>query len=150
MDKKTIVNHQSCVRKYTKYLYPIIISFIIYLSANAMGEQKRFVASVDQDGVQRVEIIGGDYYFTPNDIVLKVNVPVELKIKKEKGITPHDIIIKAPEAGMDITEGISTEPKTIKFTPTKIGKFPFYCGKKLPFSKSHRGRGMEGVIEVTE
>lgn len=150
MCKNSIVNHQSCERRYLKYLSLIIISLIIYLSTNAMGEQKRFVASVDQDGVQRVEIIGGDYFFTPNDIVLKVNVPVEFKIRKEKGFTPHDIIIKAPEAGMDITEGISTEPKIIKFTPTKTGTFPFYCGKKLPFSKSHRERGMEGIIEVTE
>ena len=150
MYKNSIVDHQSCERRYLKYLSLIIISLIIYLSVNAMGEQKRFVAPVDQDGVQRVEIIGGDYYFTPNDIVLKVNVPVELKIRKEKGITPHDIIIKAPEAGMDIAEGISTGPKIIKFTPTKTGMFPFYCGKKLPFSKSHKERGMEGIIEVIQ
>jgi plastocyanin domain-containing protein len=115
-----------------------------------MGEQKQFVASIDQDGVQRVEILAGEYYYTPNDIVLKVNVPVELKIRKEQGITPHDIIIKAPEAGMDIDEAISTESKTIKFTPTQTGKFPFYCGKKLLFFKSHRERGMEGVIEVSQ
>jgi plastocyanin domain-containing protein len=150
MGKKSIVDHQSCGRRYPKYLSFIIISLILYLSANAMGEQKRFVATVDQDGIQRVEIIGGDYYFNPNDIVLKVNVPVELKIRKEGGITPHDFIIKAPEAGIDIKEEISTEPKIIKFTPTKTGKFPFYCDKKLLFFKSHRERGMEGVIEVTE
>jgi plastocyanin len=50
----------------------------------------------------------------------------------------------------NIDEQISTEPKIIKFTPTKTGKFPFYCDKKLLFFKSHRERGMEGIIEVTE
>jgi plastocyanin len=150
MDKKSIVNYLSRERRYLKYLSFIIISLVIYLSGIAMGDQKRFVATVDQDGVQRVEIIGGDYYFNPNDIVLKVNVPVELKIRKEGGITPHNIVIKAPEAGMNIDEQISTEPKIIKFTPTKTGKFPFYCDKKLLFFKSHRERGMEGIIEVTE
>jgi plastocyanin domain-containing protein len=150
MEKNSILNHQSCGQRYPKYLSLIIISLILYLSVNAMGEQKRFVASIDQDGVQQVEILAGDYYFNPNDIVLKVNVPVELKIRKEPGITPHDIIIKASEAGMDINEEISTEPKIIKFTPTKIGKFPFYCDKKFLFFKSHRERGMEGIIEVTQ
>jgi plastocyanin domain-containing protein len=150
MDKKSIVNHLSCERKCLKYLSFIIISLILYLSGNAMAEQKRFVATVDQDGVQRVEILAGDYYFNPNDIVLKVNVPVELKIRKEGGIIPHDFIIKAPEAGMNIKEEISTEPKIIKFTPTKTGKFPFYCDKKFLFFKSHRERGMEGIIEVTQ
>ena len=59
-------------------------------------------------------------------------------------------MIKEPEAGIDINETLSTEPKTIKFVPKKNGKYPFYCDKKLLFFKSHRERGMEGVIEVTD
>jgi hypothetical protein len=43
---------------------------------------------------------------------------------------------------------MTTTPKTIKFVPTKTGTYPFYCSKKVPFVKSRRERGMEGVLEV--
>ncbi len=128
----------------------ILICVHILLNVNLKAEENPFVAPVGQDGVQRVEILAGEYYFNPNYIILKVNVPTELKIKKESGGVPHDIVLNAPEAGMDIAESISTEPKIIKFTPIKTGKFPFYCSKKFLFFKSHRERGMEGVIEVIQ
>jgi plastocyanin len=77
-------------------------------------------------------------------------VPVEISVKKEGGLVPHNITLNAPEAGIDFSESLSTEPVTIKFTPTKAGKFTFFCDKKMPFSKSHREKGMEGIIEVRE
>jgi plastocyanin domain-containing protein len=113
-------------------------------------EQAPFVATVGADGIQRVEIVGGSYWFKPNHIVVKVNVPVELTVTKEGGLIPHDIAMKSPEAGMDFVESLSTTPKTIKFTPIKTGTYPFYCTKKPPFGKSHRERGMEGVLEVVQ
>lgn len=117
----------------------------------AQGKIKRVVATVDPDGVQRVEITGGEYFFDPNYIVVKVNVPVELKMKKEKGYVPHNLMVKAPEAGIDFkTDLKSDNPPVVKFTPTKTGKYPMYCDKKLLFFKSHRARGMEGTIEVVE
>jgi plastocyanin domain-containing protein len=112
-------------------------------------KEKRAVATLDPDGVQRVEITGGEYYFDPNYIVVKVNVPVEFKVKKAKGYVSHDIVVKAPDAGIDFKVDLSDkETKTVKFTPTKIGKYPMECDKRLLFFKSHKERGMEGVIEV--
>ncbi len=116
-------------------------------------KEKRVVATADADGVQRVEVTGGEYYFVPNYIVVRVNTPVELKVKAAKDsswLVPHSIIVKAPEAGIDFKEGLSKDPKSIKFTPTKVGKYPLYCDKKSPFGKSHREKGMEGVVEVVE
>jgi hypothetical protein len=75
---------------------------------------------------------------------------VELIVKKEPGITPHDIVINAPEAGINFKEDLTTEPKIIRFTPLKTGKYPMYCSKRFLFFKSHRERGMEGVLEVVE
>ncbi|MBI4691574.1 MAG: cupredoxin domain-containing protein [Nitrospirae bacterium] len=112
--------------------------------------RKVFKAVVGSDGAQRVEITAGEYFFDPDYIIVKVNVPVAIKIKKKEGITPHDIVINAPEAGINIKESLSTEPKVIIFTPIKTGKYPFYCSKKLLFFKSHRSRGMEGVLDVIE
>jgi plastocyanin len=114
-------------------------------------KEKRVVATIGADGVQRVELIGDSYSFDPNYIVVKVNVPVELAVKKAPGITPHDIVVKAPEAGIDFKTDLNDKkPELIKFTPTKVGKYALYCGKKLLWFKSHRERGMEGVIEVVE
>lgn len=115
--------------------------------AEEKPEQKPYTAVVDTDGVQRIEVLGGSYFYKPNYIIVKVNVPVELKVTKESGLVPHDIAMKSPEAGMEFSEGISTTPKIIKFTPTKTGKYPFYCTMKSLFS-NHREKGMEGIIEV--
>lgn len=115
--------------------------------------EKRFVATVGPDGVQQVEIAGGEYYFEPNHIVLKKNVPVEFKVKKSKDTSwfiPHDIAVHAPEAGIDFKVSLKKEPQTVKFTPSKAGKYSFFCDKKPPFGKSHKDKGMEGVIEVVE
>jgi len=114
-------------------------------------EAKRVVrATVGNDGVQRVELVGGGYFFDPDHIIVKVNVPVELTVRKESGFVPHNIVIKAPEAGIEFDESLSSDPKTIRFTPTKAGSYPMYCSKKLLFFASHREKGMEGLLEVVE
>lgn len=129
----------------------------VLLAGAALGEdtpkmEKVFKATVDSDGVQRVDILGGSYFFAPNRVIVKVNVPVEMKVRKEAGVVPHNIVIKAPEAGIDFNVSMSNEPKTVKFTPKKTGKYPFYCDKKppIPFTKNHRAKGMEGTLEVIE
>ncbi len=119
--------------------------------ANAAAEKKEFIAKVDPDGVQRVEVLAGSYFFDPNYIIVKVDVPVEIKITTESGIIPHDIVLNAPEAGMDLKADLSSSaPQILRFTPTKTGKFPFYCDKKLLFFESHREKGMEGTLEVRQ
>jgi plastocyanin domain-containing protein len=129
----------------------LILSMLLLYSANTEGaERKEFIASVGSEGVQKIDVVGGSYYFNPNYIIVKVNVPVEMKIRKESGIVPHDFTLKAPEAGMDIQIDLGTEPAIVRFTPTKVGKYAFYCGKKPPFLESHREKGMEGVFEVRE
>jgi plastocyanin len=129
----------------------LVLSLILLFQGiplDAQTVEKVFRASVDSDGVQRVEITGGSYYFDPNYIIVKVNVPVELTFTKTPGITPHNIVINAPEAGIEIRENMSTKPKTVTFTPVKTGKFDIYCDKRFLFFKSHREKGMEGILEV--
>ncbi len=123
---------------------------VVILVWSAQGEERRFVSTVDAGGVQRIDMKAGEYYFDPNYVVVKVNVPVEIKIRKDPGITPHDIVLEAPDAGISVKEDIGAEPKVIRFTPTKVGKYPFYCSKKFLFFKSHRERGMEGTLEVLQ
>ena len=129
--------------------FSVLLSAAFFAFADTAPE-KKFVATVGADGIQRVEVTGGSYYFDPNHIVVKVNVPVEFVVKKTGGVTPHNITIKAPEAGIDFSESLGTEPKTIKFTPTKTGTYEIECTKRLLFFKSHKDRGMHGVLDVVE
>lgn len=114
------------------------------------GEVEKTYAVPGEDGVQRAEMTGGDYYYKPKWLVLKVGVPVELTVKKEPGFVPHNIVMDSPEAGMVFEVDFGKEGEVIRFTPSKKGTYLFYCDKKLLFFKSHRERGMEGVIEVVE
>ena len=134
-------------------LYALLgpFGFVVVLGACATpGHQggAPFVAPLGADGVQRVSVVGGTYYFEPSRIVVKANVPVELTLRKEPEVIPHNFILNAPEAGIAITEGLSTEPRVVRFTPTRAGTYPFFCGEKLPLFPSHRSEGMEGVLEV--
>jgi plastocyanin len=114
------------------------------------GEDGEAVAAALVDGRQRVEVVGGEYYFKPRHIVVKTGIPVELIVRKEAGLVPHDIVVKAPDAGIDFSESLDEKPKTITFTPTKPGTYEMNCTKRFLFFKSHKDRGMHGVIEVVE
>ena len=113
-------------------------------------KEKRFVAKIDADGVQRAEMVGGEYYYDPNYIIVKVNKPVELKAKKAAGYVPHNLKANSPEAGIVFNLDLKGDSQTVKFTPTKKGKYPIFCDKSLLWFKTHREKGMEGLIEVIE
>jgi plastocyanin len=128
-----------------------ILAFAVVMAA--WGQETKeapTVAAIGADGVQRVEITGGKYYFDPNYIVVKVNVPVEFTVRKAGGATPHNIVLRAPEAGIDFAVSLKKEPRTIAFTPTKAGKYPFWCSERFLFFKSHKAHGMTGTLEVVE
>ena len=128
----------------------LVILGVFFLSTIWAAETTEvYKATIDNSGGQKVEILAGSYFFKPNDVIVKVNVPVEITIKKEPGFAPHDIVLHAPEAGIDFKVELSTEQKVIKFTPTKVGKYPFYRDHRFLFW-SHRARGMEGILEVTD
>ena len=114
----------------------------------AAAPQEKQVVKADKDGVQRVQVVAGSYFFKPGHIVVKANAPVELVARKEPGMAPHNLVIKAPEAGLAVEEDLGNEPRKIAFTPTRPGKYEIYCSKKPPLGQSHRERGMVGVLEV--
>ena len=128
--------------------YSIADNVLCRVSPLALAQDARRRSKPDVDGVQRVRLVAGSYFFKPNHIIVKANVPVELIASRESGITPHDLVIRAEEAGINVKEDLGTDPKKIAFTATKPGKYPIYCSKKLPFMAGHREKGMEGILEV--
>ncbi|AOJ86013.1 quinol oxidase [Burkholderia sp. MSMB0856] len=103
---------------------------------------------VDADGVQRVAIVGGSYFFRPSHVIVRAHVPVELTVSAEPGVVPHSFKIDAPQAGIAVHTELGTTPRTLRFTPTAPGRFAYYCTHRLLFLRSHRERGMEGVLDV--
>lgn len=127
----------------------LTLSCVAGLVSALLGNEP-YRATVDSEGVQHVNILAGDYFFRPKRIIVKVNVPVVLVVRVERGIIPHGLVLKAAEANISIDEDLSRESQTFTFTPSTPGKYAFYCPKKLLFFKSHREHGMEGILEVVE
>jgi plastocyanin len=90
----------------------------------------------------------GDYRFQPDAIELHAGETVRLELTNTDGITPHNFTLKAAGAlnlDIDVAAG---ETQVLELTAPVTGTYTFYCNKKLPFMKSHRDRGMEGVLVV--
>ena len=134
------------------FLSMVVLSLLLpgIVLADENAAVMRFVATIAPDGYQRVEMKAGEYYFDPSVVVVKVNVPVELTIRKAGGITPHTFVMRSPDASLDFTIDITNDPKKVSFMATKTGTYPFECTNRLLFFKSHRERGMHGVLEVVE
>jgi len=101
------------------------------------------------DGVQHAVVEVDSYDFLPRHLVVRAGRPVELTFKSLTWLVPHNLVIDDPRSGLAIHEEIPAgERVTVRFTPMVPGTFAIYCDKKLPFFKSHREKGMEGVLEV--
>ncbi len=96
-----------------------------------------------------IDIKLGSYYIKPDKLTVEVNQPVTLKIKNQAWLIPHDLVIKAPTAGVNFKVNLhGGQSGSVTFTPTKTGSYKMYCDKKPLFGKSHETRGMHGVLEV--
>jgi hypothetical protein len=83
------------------FVFPLVL-ICCFLLTSVQGQKNIFKATVDNDGVQKVKILAGNYFFNPDYIIVKVDIPVEITIMKEPGITPHNFVMKQPDAGIDI------------------------------------------------
>jgi uncharacterized cupredoxin-like copper-binding protein len=89
------------------------------------------------------------YTVTPETITVKVNQPVTLKVSNAAWFIPHDLVVKAPEAGIDFKVDLKGgKSGEVSFTPTKAGSYEMYCDKEPPIGKSHREKGMHGKLVV--
>ena len=85
------------------------------------------------------------FYFEPNRIVVKANVPVELRVKNGGMFVPDNFSCVAPQAGFTLDEGLGMfhDGETARFTPTTPGDYAFFC--KIDH---HSKKGMTGTIVV--
>jgi plastocyanin len=98
---------------------------------------------------QVIEVKLDSYTIKPERIVVKVNQAVTLKVTNEATFLPHNLVIKAPEAGIDVKVDVRAgKSGEATFTPTRIGNYEMICDKQPPFGASHKDRGMHGTLVV--
>ena len=147
--KDTMTTQQQSVRKCRFTELSRAIGLLLLISV--LFEERPLAMEIpfDSDGVQRAVVEADSYAFIPNHLTVNAGKPVELTFKSVTWVVPHNVIIDDPRSGLNIREEIPAgERLTITFTPMVSGSFAIYCNKKLPFFKSHREKGQEGVLEV--
>ena len=102
-----------------------------------------------QDGVQRIKVVLGSYFYSPNEIIIQANEPVIIELENESFWTPHNFVIGDPKMNMhheiNVSPGDTVNLQLLLVSP---GRYTFYCNNQLLFFPSHREEGMEGVLEV--
>jgi len=117
--------------------------------ADAGRSEPALRARVDGDGVQRVSLIGGSYFFRPAYIIARAGLPLELGLSMEPGIVPHSFVLEGPDgkrlAEVELDETVQS--LRLNLAP---GNYPFYCPNRLLFFRSHREKGMAGRLAIVE
>lgn len=120
---------------------------LLLATGSGIAAEEPGKAAAASDGVQRVEVRMSNYRFDPDLIVLRKGVPVELTLKNESALTPHEFVVEDPALRLD-AEVEAYASTVLSFTPMTAGEFRFACKKKLPFMKSHEKRGMHGILRI--
>ncbi len=130
-----------------RVLVPVLVLLSASGCASGLNRPVREVtATADAQGIQHIRLAAHSFYFEPNRVVVKANQPVELRIHNGSWIVPHNVSIHVPEAGVDFDGDVHPlgGSRTVRFTPTKPGEYPFFCDKD-----GHRKKGMTGTLVVT-
>jgi len=98
--------------------FTICVLFLAAGAAFAQGEKERHVATIDADGVQRVRIVGGSYFFKPGRIVVKANVPVEILVGYDSDPTAVEAMAMqaAREVQTSVEGAVATFQPTVRFS----------------------------------
>ncbi len=118
-------------------------------AALAASDAPPTAARLDADGVQRVQLLGGSYFFRPERIAARAGQPIEITLQLEPGIVPHSFVLEGPDGRAVAESPMGSEPRTLRLT-LPAGDYRFHCPKQLLGFKSHRERGMAGLLEVRE
>jgi plastocyanin len=119
----------------------------IFISISCLFLTNWIYASDDAMPVIDLEL--GDYRFLPREIHLNANQSAILRLVNTDSVTPHNFIMEtghgSPVVEVDLLGGESVE---VKLPHLPAGRYTFYCSNKLLFMKSHREKGMEGILIV--
>ena len=131
------------------YLYTNSNSAPAVPNQNIVANTQKEVPSpiIDSDVTQSpsintvIEVTGGEFFYKPNEIKVKVGEKVTINFKNSGGF--HDFVID--ELGINSGKIAAGETKEVTFTPTSVGTFEYYCSVG-----QHRTKGMKGSLIVEQ
>ncbi|SEF99474.1 quinol oxidase [Thauera chlorobenzoica] len=127
-----------------------LITFSVLVgNAPATAAEPAAVAVSGADGVQRIAIVGGSYFFRPARIVARSAPPLEIMVSMESGLIPHRFVLEAADGRVLADVPLAEQPQTLRFE-LPAGEYAFHCPNRLLFFSSHRERGMSGVLRIEE
>lgn len=98
---------------------------------------------------QQIDVQLDSYSITPARINLKAGQPVVLKVKNAASFIPHNLVIKSPNASTEVKLEVGAgKSGEVRFAPTQPGSYEMLCDKAPPIGKTHREKGMHGVLVV--
>jgi uncharacterized cupredoxin-like copper-binding protein len=96
-----------------------------------------------------VEIALNNYSIKPDMLILKAGEPVILKVKNEATFIPHNLVVKAAQAGIELKVVVAAgKIGEVRFTPTLPGSYELLCDTQPPIGKSHKEKGMHGMLVI--
>mgnify|MGYP000675109077 CR=1 FL=1 len=117
---------------------PVVFALLLLMAVPAWAADPQVIA-VELDS----------YSFKPDTITIKVGQPVTLKLTNVASFLPHNIVIKAPDAGIDVKVDVRAgKSGEATFTATRAGTYEMVCDKAPPIGKSHKEKGMHGKLIV--
>lgn len=123
------------------------ITLLLAWTPNLSAQDQTVPATIDSDGVQRITIVGGSYFFRPDRILAKAGQPLHLIVRMEDGIVPHRFVLDGPDGKAVVNIELATTPKTVPID-LPPGQYSFSCPNRLLMFKSHHERGMSGTLEI--
>jgi cytochrome c oxidase subunit 2 len=110
------------------------------LGTAALGFSSVFSFAFSQPENNVIPVIAKKFEYSPNEIRLKVGVPVTLEF------TSQDVVMGFNVPDLKIRTDIIPNIKTrLALTPDRVGEFPFYCD--IFCGSGHED--MSGVLIVT-
>lgn len=127
----------------------VILAMLAFETGAAEPYASHDQAKEDADDVQRIEIVGGSYFFQPDHVVARAGRGLEISVKMAPGVIPHRFVLEMINGKPLADVPLDKKAKTLRLD-LPAGKYLFHCPNRLLFFQSHRERGMAGVLEVKE
>ena len=109
--------------------------------ADAQGSNEGHGSGAAIEGALEVHITAKEFTYEPNELLLKVGVPVNI-IFTNAGLIEHQLILEAFDFHAHIRQTGGSHK--VGFIPDRTGTFTYYCA--IP---GHKEAGMVGTLVVT-
>ena len=120
------------------------------IAAGCAGAPVREEAYAPSPGEAIVDLRADSYFFSPSHPIVPAGKPILIRVRNEATVIPHTFVLENAGGGVIVRRSLKKGGETlIRISPLPPGLYTFYCDKSF-FGSTHRKKGMEGKLEVTE